>query len=160
MTKHRRDSLALIDKGERQPLHIDHDIWERLKKLAASRQQTEKSEQGKRANMARKSFGRTGSRWVNGVRELLREKFNRSPDPDEMESELTRDKGYGGYKKKRALVKLEKEFREQSSEENRIESPSKSPLAEEHINDGGLAAGQKVPHRQKHTVTFIWQFCK
>lgn len=98
VTHKRAELFALIRSGGSQPLHIDREVWERLLRLERSKQQKEKSEQGRRANAARKTYGRTGSTGVTGVRERLREKFNRSPDPDEMEDEMTRDKGYGGYK--------------------------------------------------------------
>lgn len=75
-----------------------------------------------------------------------------------MEYELTRDKGYGGYKKKRALVKLEKESRDQSSKENSMMSPSRSPLPEELINDEGHAAREKDHTRQKNKVLVTQHF--
>lgn len=96
VTRKRGDLLKVIDKGGPQPLHIDHDVWGRLVKLAASKQYEEKSKQGRYANFQRKKLGRTGSWGVNGVREKLREKFYWSPDPDEMELEVNPDKGYGG----------------------------------------------------------------
>lgn len=40
VTKKRTDLISLIKKGGSQPLHIDHEVWERLVKLAASRQQS------------------------------------------------------------------------------------------------------------------------
>lgn len=160
VTKKRGELITLINKGGCQPLHIDHEVWGRLMKLAASRQRQEKSEQGRYANACRRSYGRTGSRGVNGVRERLREKFNRSPDPEEMEFELTRDKGYGGYRKKRGLVKLEKESPEQSSEENSTESHSRTPLSEQLISDEGHVGQQKEHHRQKNKVMFTQQLCK
>ena len=154
VTKKRGELIALINKGGTQPLHIDHEVWERLVKLAASRQRQEKSEQGRYANACRRSFGRTGSRGINGVRERLREQLNRSPDPDEMEFELSRDKGYGGYKKKRGLVKLEEESPNQSSAENSIESPSRTPLSEQINSDEALAGRQKGHHRANNKVMF------
>lgn len=154
VTKKRSDYIKLIREGEPQPLHIDHAVWERLIKYEASKQQQERSEQGKFANSMRKSYGRTGSRGINGVRERLREKFNRSPDPDEMEEELNRDKGYGGYKKRRALVKLEKESRELLSDENLPGSPSRSPLTEHNASEEGNDARRKEHHSQKKKVIF------
>jgi hypothetical protein len=107
VTGKRRELFALIRKGGAQPLHIDHEVWQRMLKLEASRQTKEKSEQGRYANSRRKTLGRTGARGMNGVRERLREKFNRSPGPDEIDYEMNRDKGYGGQNKRRGIVKLE-----------------------------------------------------
>jgi len=159
VTKKRGELITLINKGGTQPLHIDHEVWERLSKLAASRQRQEKSEQGRYANACRRSYGRTGSRGINGVRERLREQFNRSPDPEEMEFELSRDKGYGGYKKKRGLVKLE-ESPEQSSAENSMESPSRTPLSEQLISNEEHTGRQKEHHRVKNKVVFTQQLYK
>ena len=38
VTKKRTELISLIKKGGSQPLHIDHEVWERLRKLAASKQ--------------------------------------------------------------------------------------------------------------------------
>ncbi len=142
-------------------MHIDHEVWERLVKFAASRQRQEKSEQGRYANACRKSYGRTGSRGVNGVRERLRKQFNRSPDPEEMEFELSRDKGYGGYKKKRRLVKLEEESPEPSTAENSMDSPSRTPLSEQLHSDEAHVGRPKKHHRVNNKVMFPGplQFC-
>ncbi|KAG0572315.1 hypothetical protein KC19_VG084200 [Ceratodon purpureus] len=52
-----------------------------------------KSEQMKRANACRKSKGRTGPIGVAGVTERLRVRLGRTPDPEEIQEEVTRDKG-------------------------------------------------------------------
>lgn len=59
----------------------------------------------------RKTYGRTGCTGVNGIRERLREEFGRSPDPDKIDFEMNRDKGFGGDKNKKRMdsVKVEKE---------------------------------------------------
>ena len=155
VTKKRGELIALINKGGTQPLHIDHEVWERLVKLAASRQRQEKSEQGRYANACRRSFGRTGSRGINGVKERLREQLNRSPDPDEMEFELSRDKGYGRYKTKRGLVKLEEESPDPSTAENSMQSPSRLPLSEQLNNDSTHAGRQKGHQRANNKVIVI-----
>lgn len=126
VTAKRRELVRLIREGGRQPLHVDHAVWERLIKLQGSKQYEERSEQAKHANASRKTYGRTGSRGVNGVREILREIFNRSPDPDEMERELQRDKGYGGYKKKEYKdgVGEEKVYKQALSQDNSTGSQS------------------------------------
>jgi hypothetical protein len=93
VTKKRVELITLIKKGGSQPKHIDAEVWERLQKLAASKQWQEKSQQGRYANACRKTINRTGNRGVNGVRENLREILGRSPDPDEVYTEAHRDKG-------------------------------------------------------------------
>lgn len=46
------------------------------------------------------NFGRTGPSGEVGVRERLRKRFRRSPEPDEVSFEMTRNKGYRGRAKK------------------------------------------------------------
>lgn len=148
-------------------MHIDHEVWERLVKYASSAQCEEKSEQGRKANASRRTFGRTGSRGVNGVRERLREEFNRSPDPDEMERELQRDKGYGGYKKKRVQQEEEeKEYTEVLSDENSPGSQSRGHASEDRFTeDNGsqhrnfLSSAEKVGASAMYRVNRIGR-CK
>ena len=137
VTKKRTELISLIKKEGSQPLHIDHEVWERLVKLAASKQRENKSEQGRYANACRRTLGRTGSRGVNGIRERLRQILNRSPDPEEIEYEMTRDKGYGGYQKKSTAVgvQLKRELKEMSSDEDSVGSQSESPVAYQSMSD-------------------------
>ncbi|KAG0574704.1 hypothetical protein KC19_VG283900 [Ceratodon purpureus] len=58
-----------------------------------------KSEQMKYANACRRSKGRTGPLGEVGIRERLRHRLNRSPAPEEVVAEMTRDKGYSGARK-------------------------------------------------------------
>ena len=103
VTKKRTELIALIKRGGSQPMHIDAEVWERLQKLAASKQWEEKSLQGRYANACRKTINRTGNRGVNGVRENLREMLGRSPDLDEVYTEAHRDKG-SRVKKEKDIV--------------------------------------------------------
>lgn len=106
-------------------------------KLANSKQRVEKSEQGRYANACRRTYVRTGSRGLNGIRERLREQLKRSPDPEEVEFEMSRDKGYGGYKKMMAKVKVEKEVLEVSSDDASRGWDSGSPASEHSISPKG-----------------------
>lgn len=132
VTKKRGELFKLIRKGGSQPFHIDHEVWERLVKLEASKQREAKSEQGRYANACRRTYGRTGSRGINGVRERLRDILGRSPDPDEMEREIKRDKGYGGYKRKRRENAMEQDNRskQELSEDNSMTSQSTKAVSE------------------------------
>jgi hypothetical protein len=155
VTSKRAELIKKIKNGEPQPLHIDHQVWYRLIKLAASRQCKEKSEQGRYANAMRRTYGRTGSGGVHGVRERLRERFNRSPDPDEMEAELNRGKGFGGVKQKRRMVKLEKESKQGFSENDSMASPSGGRVSGRSISDSGHGASQKHYDRATDKVSII-----
>lgn len=119
----------------------------------------DKSNQGKYAASMRQTIGRTGSRGENGVRELLRERFNRSPDPDEMEYELTRDKGYGGYKKWRSIVKQEKETQKLESEENSLESHSDTNSSERSESECGDDVAGDQTNRATNKVRGVWKLC-
>ena len=130
VTRKRGEFFAAIDRKEAQPLHIDHEVWQRLVKLAGSRQRFEKSELGKRANASRKTLGRTGRCGVNGVRERLRELLKRSPDQEEIEIEMNRDKGFMGSKKKYIEDGGEfEETRRRNSDIHSLGSCGQSPMS-------------------------------
>lgn len=79
---------------------------------------------------------------MNDVRESLRERYNRSLDPDEIELEMSRDKGFGGMKKKKneSGVELEKDAKDMPSDENSIGSQDQSPRTEQSLSDDGDAS--------------------
>lgn len=137
VTKKRTELISLIQKGGSQPLHIDHEVWGHLVKLAASKQRKDKSEQGRYANVCRWMYGRTGSRGMNGVRERLREHLKRSPDPKEIEIEMNRDKGYGGYKKKKRGKAQEHDnvLTQVLSDENSTGSQTTRPGSEDSMSE-------------------------
>jgi hypothetical protein len=54
ISRKRSELYAKIDKGDPEPLHIDHAVWQRLVKLAGSRPRRMKSAQGKRQMQAAK----------------------------------------------------------------------------------------------------------
>jgi len=114
VTKKRAELISFIRNGGEQPKTIDEQVWKRLTKLAFSEQTEAKSEQGRYANACRRTIGRTGSIGENGVREKLRKKYGRSPDPDEVEEEMCRDKGYGGRKRKKYTIPEKEEKKSDS----------------------------------------------
>lgn len=138
VTRKRTELISLIHKGGSQPLHIDHEVWGRLVKLAASKQRKDKSKQGRYANACRKTYGRTGPRGLNGVRERLREYLERSPDPEEIEMEMNRDKGYAGYKKKIRGEASEHDnvSKQVFSDDNSTGSQSTRPGSEDSTSEG------------------------
>jgi len=88
---------------------MNKDVWLRLEKLANSKQREEKSKQGRHANSCRKTLGRTRSIRVNSVKEKLRSQLMRSPDPDAIQEEMQRNKGYKGVKRKVHSFHVKKE---------------------------------------------------
>jgi hypothetical protein len=125
-------------------MHIDAEVWERLQKLAASKQWEEKSQQGRYANACRKTINRTGNRGVNGVRENLREILGRSPDPDEVYVEAHRHKGSRVKKERKEAVSpkwADMADDDTSEEEGGEHSPSKSIP--------GRGSDDGVAHRSK-----------
>lgn len=155
VSRKRRELIALIKKGGSQPVHIDHEVWERLLKLAASKQHEEKSEQGRYANSCRITLGRTGRQGVNGVIERLREKFKRSPDPDEIEEEMNRDKGFGGYAQRKVAAKLEKESVEVYSSENSMGSSTDTLRTRDNMSDDGHGKRRERQRKDKNKVYVI-----
>ena len=109
VTKRRGELIVLIRNNGDQPKHFDQEIWKCLENLANSKQREDKSEQGRHANACWKTYGRTGSIGMNGVREKLRSQYGRSLDPDEIFEEMQRDKGYGGQKQKVSTFSLKSE---------------------------------------------------
>ena len=144
VTKKRVELISLIKRGGIQPMHIDGEVWDRLQKLAASKQWEDKSQQGRYANACRKTINRTGNRGVNGVRESLREILGRSPDPDEVYAEAMREKG--------SRVKKEKKDRgskkwDSSAEEDTPDSDGDSQSRENSIQ--GAANDEVLGHRSQ-----------
>ena len=147
VTKKRVELISLIKRGGIQPMHIDAEVWERLQKLAASKQWEDKSQQGKYANACRKTINRTGNRGVNGVRESLREILGRSPDPDEVYTEAHRDKGSRMKKEKKDIVskKWDSSAQEDTSEEDGEEQSRENSIQ-------GAVSDEGVGHRSQVTT--------
>lgn len=161
VTRKRTELISLIQKGGSQPLHIDHEVWGRLVKLAASKQRKYKSEQGRYANACRRTYGRTGSRGINGIRERLREHLKRSPDPEEIEIEMKRDKGYGGYKKQKRGEAEEHDnvSKQVLSDENSTGSQTTRPGSEDNMSEGKQGCPrQLLPSASKVRTTAVVMF--
>ena len=101
VTRKRTELIALIERDGSRPPNVDSEKWERLQKIAESKQRAEKKDNGRYANSCRKTLGRTGALGVEGTRERLRDLFGRSPDPHELRDEMEHDKGFGGRKEGR-----------------------------------------------------------
>ena len=126
-------------------------------KLAASKQHKDNPEQGRYANACRKTYGRTGSRGINGVRERLREHLKRSPDL-EIEIEMNRDKGYGGYKKKKRGEAKEHDnvSKQVLSDENSTGSQTTRPGSEDYMSEGKQGCPrQLLPYASKVRTTVV-----
>ncbi|KAG0575032.1 hypothetical protein KC19_VG312300 [Ceratodon purpureus] len=87
-------------KGDRRQW-VTEDIWIRLITMANSEMHKIKPEQMKHANACKISKGRTGPIGIAGVTERLRLRLGRSPDPDEIQEEVTRDKSQDRRPRKR-----------------------------------------------------------
>ena len=98
VTRRRMELITLINSNGGHPLNFDKDIWKRLEMLASSKQREKRTEQGRYANKCRRTVSRTGAAGEEGIQERLREVFGRSPEPNEVDQEMQRDKGYGKAK--------------------------------------------------------------
>ena len=85
------------------PPGVKLEHWEKLKRYSESESYHRKSEAMKRASACRQTLGRTGPGGEIGVRESLKVRLRRSPDPDEVRIEMSREKGYGGGKKQKLM---------------------------------------------------------
>lgn len=90
-----------IRSGEPKPLTVSDRSWRTLGRQLNSPATIEKAESCRKANASRMNFGRTGPSGEVGVRQRLRRALRRSPDPEEIEQEMARDKGYGGFQRER-----------------------------------------------------------
>lgn len=102
VTRRRTDLIAFINKNGSRPANFDENIWKRLEMLATSEQREKRTKHGRYANACRRTLGRTGALGEEGIRERLHQLLGRSPDPDEVNQEMQRDKGYGKLKVKTA----------------------------------------------------------
>ena len=97
--------MEMIRNGDQIPPGFDIDIWYNLQRISDDPKYKEKSEAMRHTNSMRRTKGRTGPKGEMGIVEDLRSHFGRSPDPDEIEDEMQRDKGYAGAssRKRRGL---------------------------------------------------------
>ncbi|KAG0574272.1 hypothetical protein KC19_VG249300 [Ceratodon purpureus] len=118
LSQRRNAVLALIESGIPCPLSFDERVWNTLKKYKDDPATQKKREYTQRARASRGSGGKTKS---------LGEVLKRSPNPEEEEAEMRRDKGWGVRKRKApAVLKLDA-----------IETSASRELAGVE-NDGGL----------------------
>ena len=96
----RSDLWKKIRSGERKLDDVLDRSWRSLARELENPMSIKKAEICSRANTSRLNFGRTGPSGEVGVRERLRKKLKRSPEPEEINFEMARDKGYGGRSKR------------------------------------------------------------
>jgi hypothetical protein len=119
-----------IRNKEPKPEDVTDRAWRSLKKELQNPATIQKSMMCSKANASRVNFGRTGPSGEVGVRERLRRQLRRSPDPEEIQQEMARDKGYGGRSKRKHI--------EASIMHNTVRSSLVSPFNgkdNEHVND-------------------------
>jgi hypothetical protein len=111
--------LQKITNGEEMPVGVTEDHWHHLVMLEASPSHALRSANARHANAARINPGRTGPKGIVGVTEDLRKRLGRDPDPEELETEMRQDKGYGGKAK---LIKEEGRLRSLHARQDSQES--------------------------------------
>ena len=104
VTQRRAKLLLSLKCGGKCSAGFDEDIWRRLDRISKDPHREELSQRMKYANACRINKGRTGPKGEEGVREDLYQRLGREPDPDELEYELRRNKGYDNYLKKKNVV--------------------------------------------------------
>lgn len=102
--------MEMIRNGEQVPPGLDKDIWYKLERISVDPKYIVKSSAMRHANSCRRTLGRTGPKGEMGIIEDLRHELGRSPDPDEIDDEMNRNKGYGGatLRKKLRMSRLER----------------------------------------------------
>ena len=101
LSSYRHDLIKRIEYEGNRPHWVSESIWEKLVTMAGSDKFKAKSEQMRKANASRRTKGRTGPIGIVGIQERLRMRLGKTPDPEEVESEMRRDKGYGGKSRQR-----------------------------------------------------------
>ena len=138
VTRRRTNLISYIKKDGKRPLNFDEDIWDRLEKLASSKQREDRTKHGRYANGCRRTMGQTGPLGMEGVRRKLSDLYGRSPDPEEIAHEMERDKGFGKIPAtSHAVTKMaRKEFMEDDREEEPSEGhPLKNSL-KKYVREG------------------------
>lgn len=119
-----------IRNKEPKPEDVTDRAWRSLNKELQNPATIRKSMMCSKANASRINFGRTRPSGEVGVRERLRRQLRRSPDPEEIQQEMARDKGYGGRSKRKHI--------EVSIMHNKVRSSKVSLFNSkdsEHVND-------------------------
>ena len=100
VTLRRAELWKKIRMNGPKPDDVSDHTWRSLKRELQNPATLKKQENCSKANASRVNFGRTGPSGEVGVRARLRKRLRRSPDPEEVQLEMSRDKGYGGRSKK------------------------------------------------------------
>jgi hypothetical protein len=87
--------MEMIQNGEKVPPGLDKDIWYKLERISVDPKYIEKSSTIRHTNFCRRTLGRTGPKSEMGIIEDLRHELGHSPDPDEINDEMNRNKDYG-----------------------------------------------------------------
>ena len=96
MTLRRAELWKRIREKKSKPQKLSDRSWQTLRKQMQSPAGIKKSESCRRANASRINLGRTGLSGEVGVKQRLRRALRRSPDPEEIQHEMARNKGYDG----------------------------------------------------------------
>ncbi|KAG0596399.1 hypothetical protein M758_UG250400 [Ceratodon purpureus] len=96
LSTYRHELIKMIQANEERPPWVKDSVWAKLQELKASDKFSLKSEHMRYVNSCRRTKGRTGPLGVVGITERLRQKLGRDPDPEEVQGEMVRDKGYSG----------------------------------------------------------------
>ncbi|KAG0591288.1 hypothetical protein KC19_1G164000 [Ceratodon purpureus] len=111
VTLRRAELKQRITRREPKPEDVSDRTWRSLSRELENPATKVKSLNCSRANAARINFGRTGPSGEVGVREKLRRRLRRSPEPHEVDFEMARDKGYGGRSKRLRIENSDMEGR-------------------------------------------------
>ena len=80
---------------------MNDDVWHRLDCIRKDPGREYLSQRMKHANALRINKGRTGPKGEEGIKDDLYKALGRNPNPEEVQREMRRNKGYGGVSQKR-----------------------------------------------------------
>lgn len=160
VTLRRADLWRKIRNQEPKPDQLSDRSWRILRRQLQSPATIKKSENCWKANASRTNFGRTGPSGEVGVRHRLKRELRRSPHPKEIQHEMLRDKGYGGYSRSHRKSN-DVMHGSEAKVEVFVEGNQVSAASDSSANDTVAEQEEKVQsHRQNDVVSRSERFYK
>ena len=101
VTQRRSRLITTMNAGGSKPTGMNDDVWHRLDCIRKDPGREYLSQRMKHANALRINKGWTGPKGEEGITDDLYKALGRNPNPEEVQREMRRNKGYGGVSQKR-----------------------------------------------------------
>ena len=144
LSSYRHELIKMIKAKEDRPPWVKESVWTKLAELEGSDKFKRKSEQMRYANSCRRTKGRTGPLGEVGITERMRERLGRYPEPEEIQQEMLRDKGYSRRTRKTMTATLEDSDSEDQEMQGSGGSGSSIQVGEEQFPQSPIPAHTPV----------------